>query len=353
MEYSATENMILNSLRDDHSRELFDARLRHYRKKTDRSACASDIVGVIRKYIPRESHDIDDLIGDYRLGKVKNVLCYGAGEGGYAALAYLKACGVPVSVFADKFPAKCKNRFFPVEVISPGEVKEYAASSVVLVSVILTRYRDEIESYLKTCGFSERQIYHMDNWGRNQYFDDGILIPLESEIFVDCGAYIGDTFENFIRFPGGKYKKYHAFEADPYLVAKAIKVAEGYKSVFIHNAAVNDKRGTIAFDDCSSEGQGHVAWDGGGREVQALTIDDECPDATFIKMDIEGSELAALHGAEKTIEVNKPRLAICVYHRPEDIVEIPAYLLSLVPEYRFFIRHYSMMCEETVLYAIL
>ncbi|MNC55831.1 hypothetical protein D3C75_1053850 [compost metagenome] len=74
--------------------------------------------------------------------------------------------------------------------------------------------------------------------------------------------------------------------------------------------------------------------------------------ASFIKMDIEGAEMEALQGAQNTIVKHRPRLAICIYHKPEDILEIPLYLKSLVPDYKFYIRHYSNYTIETVLYAI-
>ena len=75
-------------------------------------------------------------------------------------------------------------------------------------------------------------------------------------------------------------------------------------------------------------------------------------DITFIKMDIEGSEIPALRGAKEIIETQKPKLAICVYHKPEDIWEIPELILDYVPEYRLYLRHYSITYTETVLYAI-
>lgn len=70
-------------------------------------------------------------------------------------------------------------------------------------------------------------------------------------------------------------------------------------------------------------------------------------------MDIEGSELAALRGAEKTIKKSKPKLAICVYHKPEDLITIPQFISSLVPEYKFFLRHHQYISWDTVLYAII
>ena len=73
---------------------------------------------------------------------------------------------------------------------------------------------------------------------------------------------------------------------------------------------------------------------------------------TFLKMDIEGSELAALRGAERIIREQRPKLAICVYHKPEDMWEIPSFILSCHPDYKLYLRHHSMLADETVLYAV-
>jgi len=69
-------------------------------------------------------------------------------------------------------------------------------------------------------------------------------------------------------------------------------------------------------------------------------------------MDIEGSELEALKGAEETIKKYHPVLAISAYHKPEDIVELPAYIRSIDPEYKFYLRSYHLEFTEIVLYAI-
>lgn len=69
-------------------------------------------------------------------------------------------------------------------------------------------------------------------------------------------------------------------------------------------------------------------------------------------MDIEGSELKALEGARNIIEKYIPRLAVCIYHKPEDIILIEEYLLNLNPDYHFYIRHYASNMWETVLYAV-
>ncbi len=73
---------------------------------------------------------------------------------------------------------------------------------------------------------------------------------------------------------------------------------------------------------------------------------------SFIKMDIEGAELGSLKGAKEIIMVQKPTLAICIYHSNKDILEIVDYISRLVPEYKLYIRHYSLLFNETVLYAV-
>lgn len=73
---------------------------------------------------------------------------------------------------------------------------------------------------------------------------------------------------------------------------------------------------------------------------------------TFIKMDIEGAELAALKGAKNTIKMYKPKLAICVYHNPLDIIEIPKLIKEIEPSYKLYLRHYSKFYSDTILYAI-
>lgn len=74
---------------------------------------------------------------------------------------------------------------------------------------------------------------------------------------------------------------------------------------------------------------------------------------SFIKMDIEGSELKALHGAERIIKRYAPKMAISLYHKPNDVVEIPEFIMKCNPDYKFWIRHYAYTENETVLYAAL
>jgi FkbM family methyltransferase len=90
--------------------------------------------------------------------------------------------------------------------------------------------------------------------------------------------------------------------------------------------------------------------------VKTISIDDlvaryALSRLDFIKMDIEGAEMDALHGAEAALKRFKPKLAIAVYHKLSDFWSVPQYLDSLGLGYRFHLRHFTMHAEETILFA--
>jgi FkbM family methyltransferase len=100
----------------------------------------------------------------------------------------------------------------------------------------------------------------------------------------------------------------------------------------------------------------HPDEDSDALEVTTTTIDDlarsrNLPRIDFIKMDIEGAELKALAGAEETLRTHRPRLAISAYHGNDDLRDIPEYLSGLGLGYRFYLEHFTIYAEETVLFA--
>ena len=150
-------------------------------------------------------------------------------------------------------------------------------------------------------------------------------------------------------------KKVYAFEPDPenYKVCQRNKEKYHFSQAEILPFGAWSEDTTLHFTALGS-GISRVS-DIGEVAVPVRAIDHVIPleeQITFIKMDIEGSELEALKGARETIQRCKPKLAICIYHKPEDMTEIPLYIHSLVPEYKFYVRHHSNCFSETVLYAI-
>lgn len=196
---------------------------------------------------------------------------------------------------------------------------------------------------------------------KNIYFDKNIIKLNNNEVYMDIGAYTGDSIDRFIIATAGKYKKIIAIEPDRnnfFVLKKHIRIKK-YKNVELYNICVLDRRGTINF-------LGGLAGSSGIMEenfllkqqnykVNVIKIDDIMKDnkVDIIKMDIEGSELKALKGCEKTIRKWKPQLAISVYHRREDLLNIPLMIKSIVPEYKLYLRHYSKSMLDTVLYAVI
>ncbi len=118
------------------------------------------------------------------------------------------------------------------------------------------------------------------------------------------------------------------------------------------NKGVWDKKCTLSFGDFGALNNGAIQ-EKGGLLIDTDTIDNvlQGDRVSYIKMDIEGAELNALVGAKNTIMKYKPKLAICVYHKIDDLIKIPCYVKSLVPEYKLYLRVHSTHTKELVLYA--
>lgn len=223
------------------------------------------------------------------------------------------------------------------------------------VYVASNRFRKEIIAQLRDNGIAEDKIIDLTNVFASaesrQYFDLPELFCKEDEIFVDCGCYDGQTSKNFIAWCNNQYKHIYAFEAQSDKIEQCKEVLSVDK-VTIYPCGVWKESGKLNFSGDLQEGS-RISEDG-DIEIPVESLDNVLGDKkiTFIKMDIEGSELQALQGGEKIIRANHPKLAICVYHRPEDIFEIPQLLLEYNPNYTFYLRHYSCRNSETVLYAI-
>lgn len=186
-----------------------------------------------------------------------------------------------------------------------------------------------------------------------QYFDEEINKMSEHEVFVDCGAYNGDSAVDFIhalhRRGYEQYDEIISFEPDPVNFERLM--ARGLKNHTCIQKGVGSQRKTLFL---SQGGTSSKCAEGGEIGVEIDSIDHVMNGrrVTMIKMDIEGAELDALYGAKSTIRKYKPLLAICVYHKREDMLTIPQYIKSIVPEYRFFLRAYEKTATELVLYAV-
>jgi len=191
-----------------------------------------------------------------------------------------------------------------------------------------------------------------------QYFPPGLIAFTPRDVILDGGAFEGDTLESFMALNPNARNDYYAFEPDPTNYRKLCATAARYPGRFVGvNGGLGETDGVLTFT--SGGGVDRTFTNdpvGGDKEaIPVHTIDHFFSDKqppTFIKMDIESMEPAALRGAESTIRASAPTLAICVYHRPEHLWEIPQMIRDWQPDYRLYLRHYSTNMSETVMFAI-
>jgi len=230
------------------------------------------------------------------------------------------------------------------------------------VNAIINMLSDEQSKKIYSSIVKFRQTHSKKDYPKSkqehEYFFNGLKLS-KDEVFIDCGAYIGDTIDEFLKRMPIEYKQIVAFEPDSKNF-KELKKRHGCNpKITLINAGAYDKEGELLFkeqggssritDEIDNE-QNNIV------HIQVRTIDNlELDNVSFIKMDIEGAELNVLKGAEKTILKNKPKLAICIYHSDEDMINIAEYINNLIPEYKLYVRHYSFYpsITDTVLYALI
>jgi FkbM family methyltransferase len=206
----------------------------------------------------------------------------------------------------------------------------------------------------------ERRDFEAAFTGNNDwYLFKTLLAPAPDALYVDCGAYDGDTICLFLDAAQGAYRKVVAFEPDTTMIPrlKSIAESEGGK-VEVITKGVSDRDGVVKF--LVNGMYSSIATNVCSVDAQPVTISTVTLDAVLageevstIKMDIEGTEYDALKGAAKLIQRCRPKLAICLYHKVEDLVRIPELVKTLVPEYKLRIRHQSPSCTDTILFATL
>jgi FkbM family methyltransferase len=379
----------------DKLKELFELDKEYYENKLQKKF--PDIFWIVSKKIP--------------------VVIYGAAKMGRIFKTNLIENGIDILAFADSNPDLWETDIDGIKIVSPEELKKNYSNNPILVASLL--YETEISEMLYKMQFplvyplcwlnykypdifvspeyfqkfsslftpeNQSDIFKMNEFWADeeskqvfyniikfrltfdkscikairskykQYFEPGILSFSKEEVFLDCGAYIGDTVEQFYQEVSGKFKRVYSFEPDRSNFFKLTDIARKLDPLRVVsvNRGVYHSTGEMSFREL---GGIDTRIDGGENSVSlpVVSIDDFLKNkeaATFIKMDIEGAEVDALLGAEKTIQKNKPKLAISVYHKAPDLWKIPLLIKSLNKDYRLYLRHYTNEITETVCYAV-
>lgn len=332
----------------------------------------------------------------------KSIILFGAGNCGHIVYRFLEKEGVAITAFCDNRSAGSIDEETNIRIIGVEELTADLKRFFIVITVADQSAYQKIYEQLMKLGFDRNQCLFMENYieripvdflvknrekykkvfdlladeksreiyierikrvfllsdishvmapVEEQYFDE-IVALTEQEVFVDCGAYIGDTAMEFIQRVNGKYRQIYMFEAEASKSGQIqVNLVPHQYKLYPYGVWSENK---MLYFDANGSSASKVSDKEKGIQVEAVALDnvefEETP--TFIKMDIEGAEKEALLGARNMISEYHPKLAICVYHKWEDLFELPLLIKEIYPEYRLYIRHYSDHFAETVCYAI-
>lgn len=188
----------------------------------------------------------------------------------------------------------------------------------------------------------------------DQYFPKEIWDYSVYKRSIICGAYNGDTVLQILK----RLKKIEAmacFEPDPVNFSELkhnVKPFENHFDELLMLPLGIYKNDVQLYFSSGCKFNSSISTDG-DLMIQCVSLDSCLPKfrPTFISMDIEGSEKAAADGMKNIIKRYHPCMAICIYHSPDHLWEIPLLLHAIAPEYKFYLRNYTSFTSETVLYA--
>ena len=194
--------------------------------------------------------------------------------------------------------------------------------------------------YLNNCTSSKEELY-------------GEIIPLgNEEVFADLGAYNGDTAAEFIEACNNNFRHLYAFEPNPKNFRKLTKNLPDSDKITLYNTAAGRENGVVKI----SANEGRMSRENGSGktvEIPVLAVDEAVPEnVTVLKLDVEGGEREAILGASRHIE-NGAKILCSLYHRNEDMFELPLLIKSINSELKFYIRHQLYIpAWETNLYCV-
>ena len=355
-----------------------------------------------------EPNLLDDFVDSYRKHK-RRVYLYGAGHACEFYIRYFRKMGIPIAGIIDKDTKKIGQIFYDNLVVSlesalrdddidiviaapsiyrellneisdfvelnhihafdveqyeyynnsSSSVKEYICSHREALYEIYRVWADDKSRDTMLNVLKARLTANLDYisciWEPDQYWPDNIICFSNDEVIVECGSCDGKTLKELTDKLNNRFKSIYCFEPDIQcgaMLTEVIKEIGTDRIKYIPKGTYSEETELKFCADSVESGLSYV--DEKGSIIIPVTTIDKVVDepVSYIKMDIEGSELATLKGAETTIKTYRPKLAVCVYHKNEDMTAIPQILKSFRSDYRFYLRHHNCNVTETVLYAV-
>jgi FkbM family methyltransferase len=243
----------------------------------------------------------------------------------------------------------------------PLLAQELAVSRKADADFIISRFSDvesviQYESYYRwVC--KEPAALPPEGEHDSQYFDKKIIKLIESEVFVDCGAFCGDTLNIFLKETNGVFEEYYAFEPDEKNFSKMVAYVATLEFDFrrrikLFNQAIAGHAGYIGFSGDESQFSHQDAVSENWVLATSVEAFNFRKTPTFIKFDLEGCDLKALMGSIHKIVEIRPVLCVAIYHNPEDFLDIPLFLIAALKDYQFYVRAHNKFGFDFVLYCV-
>lgn len=344
------------------------------------------------------------------------LVLFGSGQYGQIVLDRLRKAGVEPCCFSDNNPRAWGTRVKGLEVLSPDiaverfgktagfvvtifngssartQLKNLGCARVIPATAIFWKYPAQFmpdmgigepdtiledEEQIRRCfsilsdDASRQELCDQISWrywmdpeflplpenAGEIYFPSDLVKAMDEEVFVDCGAFDGDSIRSFLR-RGLSFSHLYALEPDPEnrrLLSKSVAaLSEDLRervTIWPYAAGIVDGRVTFA---AAGDVASRITSSEDGTSVEARRLDslDWRFTPTYVKMDIEGAEPDAIAGAANLLRNAQPVLAICLYHRLEHLWKIPNLTHQLAPDYSMFLRRYAEDNWEQVCYAV-
>jgi FkbM family methyltransferase len=364
-------------------------------KQKDNVQCLNDLITSISFFSGASEWNDREIQG--------GVYLYGAGQAGAEAFSYLSGKGLLINGYIDDTPEKAGTTFCGVSVSRLDPLVHSQKPIIITMTnwaIVAERLSgmgirwERYEIFIIRTNFKQISDIHdnflQDERSRLVYLrvlkarcleDDALFCAVCEDnqywalpefshlidpkgVMVDAGAYVGDTLEELIWRSFGVFGKYYAFEPAPKLysalqnrVCRLIKEwALSIDSIECVEAGLGDQAATIPFyvPQANEVAGSFVRVEKSiDAMLRILTLDGYLKGGpiTFLKADIEGGEMGMLHGAKNSIKQHKPKIAISIYHRCSDLIEIPLLIHEMVPDYKMAVRHHKPNKDDTVLYC--
>ncbi len=193
-------------------------------------------------------------------------------------------------------------------------------------------------------------------FGLANYFDNNIYDTSDNEVFLDVGAYDGDTLKAFVKYTQNKYKKIIAYEPDEELFKELHDEVKKMQDdrIEINKKGLSSFNGVMGFETSNNKFLSQPS-DEAVNKIEVVTIDEIKDEITLIKICIKGTNniMNVMEGGKNTLCKKAPKLAILVSPNEDDIIKIPEKLMQINPNYKLFFRiaSYSQQNDQRLSYC--